>query len=179
MFLWLALLISAALAAVDVNSADASTLESLPGIGPSKAAAIIAYREQNGPFKSVSDLDNVNGIGPSTLENIAELVSFGGAVAPTGAAPVLPTGGSTPVDPAPSAGDTPKSASAAGGCPVNVNAADAAGLKSLPGIGDSKAAAIVQYRTDNGPFSSCDGLNSVSGIGDATLAALRDCCVVK
>jgi competence protein ComEA len=54
---------------VNVNTADAATLShSLDGVGPSKAAAIVAYREAHGPFKSVDDLGQVKGIGPATLE---------------------------------------------------------------------------------------------------------------
>ena len=54
---------------VDINSADAKTLETqLVGIGASKAAAIIAYREQNGPFKRIEDLAKVKGIGIKTVE---------------------------------------------------------------------------------------------------------------
>ena len=54
---------------VNVNTADAATLaHSLDGVGASKAAAIIAYREAHGPFKSVDDLSQVKGIGPATLE---------------------------------------------------------------------------------------------------------------
>jgi competence protein ComEA len=54
---------------VNVNKADAATLaSSLDGIGPSKSAAIVAYREEHGPFQSVDDLSHVKGIGPATLE---------------------------------------------------------------------------------------------------------------
>ena len=62
---------------------------------------------------------------------------------------------------------------------MNINTADASALQNLPGIGASKAAAIVQHRTDNGAFASCDALDDVSGIGGATIANLRDCCTVK
>ncbi|MCY4157443.1 MAG: helix-hairpin-helix domain-containing protein [Gammaproteobacteria bacterium] len=56
---------------VNVNTADAETLAAeLNGIGPVKAKAIIEYREQNGPFKSVEELLKVKGIGPKTLEKI-------------------------------------------------------------------------------------------------------------
>lgn len=180
MLAWLGLAVSFALAGVDVNAADSAALEALPGIGPSKAAAIIAYREQNGPFKTIDDLDKVEGIGPSTLANLRELVSFGGAASTNSPAAAA---GSPPA----AVAKTPESTTAApvsapatsGGCPVNINSADVAALENLPGIGASKAAAILQFRTDNGAFASCDGLDSVSGIGSATLAGLRDCCVVK
>ncbi len=54
---------------VDINKADASTLAAeLNGVGASKAAAIVAYREANGPFRLVEDLSNVKGIGIKTVE---------------------------------------------------------------------------------------------------------------
>lgn len=58
-----------AFAAVNVNKADAEQIaEELKGIGISKATAIVAYREQNGPFKTVEQLTEVKGIGLKTVE---------------------------------------------------------------------------------------------------------------
>ena len=65
-----------AFAGVDVNAATAKQLESLPGIGPTKAGDIIAYREANGPF-AASRSRQGSGIGPATLANIGILVEFG------------------------------------------------------------------------------------------------------
>ncbi|MGD9603532.1 MAG: ComEA family DNA-binding protein [Gammaproteobacteria bacterium] len=54
---------------VDINSADAATLaDVMVGIGPSKAAAIVEYREENGPFGSVDDLALIKGIGAATID---------------------------------------------------------------------------------------------------------------
>lgn len=54
---------------VNINKADAATLaKSLDGVGHTKAEAIVAWREEHGPFKSVDDLGQVKGIGPATLE---------------------------------------------------------------------------------------------------------------
>ncbi len=54
---------------INLNSADAETLAThITGIGPAKAAAIVAFREKNGPFKSVDDLLLIQGIGASTLK---------------------------------------------------------------------------------------------------------------
>ena len=59
---------------ININTADAATLQSLPGIGEILAQRIIAYRNENGPFTSVYDLQNVEGIGSKKLLDILELI---------------------------------------------------------------------------------------------------------
>jgi competence protein ComEA len=60
---------------INVNTADVTQLQELPGIGEVLSAAIVKYRDENGPFASVDQLDEVSGIGPATLENIRDLVT--------------------------------------------------------------------------------------------------------
>lgn len=60
---------------IDLNVATAAQLETLPGVGPSTANAIIDDRERNGPFAAVDDLDRVAGIGPAKLAAIRDLVT--------------------------------------------------------------------------------------------------------
>jgi len=60
---------------VNINTADETELQTLTGIGPSKAAAIIEYREKNGFFKKVEDLKNVSGIGDKTFEKIQSSIT--------------------------------------------------------------------------------------------------------
>ena len=55
---------------VNINTAKAEALTTLKGIGESKALAIMAYRESNGPFKTIYDIKNVSGIGDATFEKI-------------------------------------------------------------------------------------------------------------
>ncbi len=60
---------------IDVNLADVALLETLPGVGPATAAAIVTERERNGPFLGVDDLDRVPGIGPAKLAALRDLVT--------------------------------------------------------------------------------------------------------
>ena len=63
---------------VNVNTATAEELELLPGIGPSKARAILEARERLGGFKSLADLESVRGIGSSTVEQLRPFVTVSG-----------------------------------------------------------------------------------------------------
>ena len=62
---------------ININTADAATLATLPGIGPSLAQAIIDFREQNGDYYYIEDIMNVSGIGESTFANIQNLIMTG------------------------------------------------------------------------------------------------------
>lgn len=62
---------------VNINTADVTQLDSLPGIGESTAQKIIADREANGPFEKVEDIQRVSGIGEKKYEQLAELISVG------------------------------------------------------------------------------------------------------
>jgi len=60
---------------VNLNTASESELETLPGVGPSKAAAIMEYRETNGRFRNVEELMEISGIGEKTFEKLKEHIS--------------------------------------------------------------------------------------------------------
>jgi competence protein ComEA len=62
---------------VNINTASAAELDTLPGIGPGYAERIIAYREANGPFQHIEDIQNVPGIGPATFARIKGLITTG------------------------------------------------------------------------------------------------------
>jgi competence protein ComEA len=103
--------------------------------------------------------------------NLARVLTDGeqilvGVAAPTGLAASAASG--PPTGPSTGSG----TGSAAAPPLVNINTGSETELESLPGVGPVTAQAIVQYRTDNGPFTSVDELVEVSGIGDATLAKI-------
>ncbi len=62
-------------APINVNTADLKTIENIKGLGPSKAQAIIDYRNKNGNFQTVQDLQKVPGIGPKLFEKIQAQVT--------------------------------------------------------------------------------------------------------
>ncbi|MDD2832561.1 MAG: ComEA family DNA-binding protein [Methylotenera sp.] len=62
-------------AAIDINTAHQAELETLSGIGAVKAKSIIDYRKKHGAFKSVDELEQVNGIGKSTLDKIRSKIT--------------------------------------------------------------------------------------------------------
>ena len=66
-------------AAVNINTATQAELETLQGIGPGKAKAIIDYRKKNGLFKSVDDLEKVDGIGPGIIKQLRKDAMVSGA----------------------------------------------------------------------------------------------------
>jgi len=83
LFLALALLVTPFVVSADtdqinINTADAATLATIEGVGEMKAAEIVSYRDQNGPFKSINDLLNVKGIGEAILENNKDRLTVGG-----------------------------------------------------------------------------------------------------
>ena len=59
---------------VNINTAGVSELDGLPGIGPVLAQRIVDWRTENGPFQTVEDLLQVEGIGPATLENLRNCI---------------------------------------------------------------------------------------------------------
>lgn len=72
------LLAAPAFALVDINTASASELDTLPGIGPAYAKRIMEYRETNGPFRSINDIVRVRGIGPKTFQKLKDKITVGG-----------------------------------------------------------------------------------------------------
>jgi competence protein ComEA len=74
---------------VNINTADAALLDTLPGIGPSKAVAIVDYRTQHGPFARIEDIQNVSGIGASTFAEIQPFITVGDAAPSASTTPLV------------------------------------------------------------------------------------------
>ena len=97
----------AAAETVDINTADAATLASeLDGIGPSKAEAIVAHRQQHGAFRSADELTEVKGIGLATIEANRERITVGAGAAESTAPAAAPLP-AAPAAPAPAAPSQP------------------------------------------------------------------------
>ena len=149
---------------LNINTATAEELDTLPGIGPARAADIITTRRQLGGFSSVQDLTMVMGIGPATLDKIITEACVTVAGGTTGDNTGTDTGSSTPVT-------TPANC-------ININTATAEELDTLPGIGPARAADIITTRRQLGGFSSVQDLTMVMGIGPATLdKIITEACI--
>lgn len=146
---------------VDLNTATAADLESLPEIGPVKAASIVAYREKHGPFLRPADLESVSGIGDKTVEAIRPFLRPIESSTSETAAEIAPLATAPESVPPP---DTEENEA-----PVNINEAGLEELKTIKGIGDVLAARIIEYRQRNGPFRSPKDIRNVFGIGSAVL----------
>jgi len=168
---------------VDLNTADLGALETLPGIGPATAKAIVAGR----PYSSIDDLERVKGLGRSKIGAIRDLVKVG-VIPSTAAVPAVAT-------PAPAAAPeprvspraatskgamtTPKAATTgpklAPGQKVDLNTASKQELDALPGIGPVKAQAIIDAR----PFKSIEDVMRVKGIKDGEFGKIKDVITVR
>jgi competence ComEA-like helix-hairpin-helix protein len=149
---------------IDLDKASAEELTRLPRIGPGLAARIVADRSQRGPFGSLERLDRVPGIGPATLEALKPYASFSAASAAS-AARVPSASSASSASPAGWSGEA--------GLLVTFNTAPADSLTHFPGIGPTRARAIVADRR-NGPYRSLEDLARVPGVGPATIRRLRE-----
>lgn len=95
-------------AAVDLNKATQAELETVKGIGPVKAKAIIDYRTKNGNFKSADELDKVPGFGKKTVEAVKKDITVGNATAAAAGKPEKTVKDAKPADKTPAAKDKAK-----------------------------------------------------------------------
>ncbi|WP_456399677.1 ComEA family DNA-binding protein [Mesoaciditoga sp.] len=147
---------SAKFSLINVNEADVKTLEKLPGIGPTKARAIVEYRNEHGSFSSLKSLLNVKGIGQATLKRMEKFLT--GFVS-------SPAGESDDTDVVKKE-NVKTSGSLNQNALIDINHADIMEIAKLPYIGMAKAKAIVEYRNEHGLFKNVQDLKKVKGIGD-------------
>lgn len=159
---------------INLDRASVPEIARLPRVGVSMAKRIAADRASRGLFGSLDGLDRVSGIGPGLLRVLEPHVTFdrrplGGCVAPVG------PGSRSPLSCVENQALTP-GRWGVGGLPnrLPLNQATAAQLDSLPGIGPARAAAIVRYRREHGPFASLAELGHVPGINPALMQRLSD-----
>jgi competence ComEA-like helix-hairpin-helix protein len=152
---------------VNLDRASPPEIARLPRVGLALAKTIVADREANGAFGGLAGLDRVPGIGAGLLKVLEPHITFSGTPAGSGGSQesriligVAPT-------------TSIASFGAGSGTLVNVNTASASELDALPGVGPSRAQAIVRHRETRGPFLSVEALAQVPGIGPAALARLR------
>ena len=152
---------------VDVDRAAADELARLPRIGAKLARRIVDEREAHGPFGSLEGLGRVPGVGPGLRSGLERSATFSG-VATMGP----PLSGPPPVGATPQ----PAAVGAERGCgtlPLALNAATAAELGCLKGIGPVLAGRIVADRAARGPYSGVEDLDRVPGIGKRLLERLK------
>lgn len=82
--------INMAFAAVNLNTASQAELETLKGVGPAKAKAIIEDRTKNGPFKSVDDLERVKGFSKKSVHQLRNELTINGSNAPADTGKPMP-----------------------------------------------------------------------------------------
>jgi competence protein ComEA len=127
-------------AKLDLNTASTVHLKAVKGIGPSRAEEIVRYRSKHGPFTSIDDLNRVPRVGdmpPGELEKVKQQFTL--------AAP----------------GDGQQTSHK-----VNVNSANAAELRQVPGIGAAHADAIIEHRREQGPIRNVNELDDLPHFRD-------------
>ena len=139
---------------LDPNTAPVEELRRLPGIGPTRAAAILAERRSGGSFRDLDDMARVPGIGLKTLEALSSHLTFArGTTSGRRTHVSRPSGGLLG--------------------PVNVNRADIKELEQITGIGPALSARIVATRQRLGPFRRLEDLLLVPGIGPVNLRKIQ------
>jgi competence protein ComEA len=179
-------------APVNVNTADAKTLATLPGVGPATAQHIIDGR----PYHKLADLEKVKGLSASKVEALKGKVSFAQPKAhhektadatqtqdstsssTTAKHTASTSTGNAPTESTASSGSSSShsgaSAKLAPGEKININTASAEELDRLPGIGKTKAQAIVDYRNQNGSFKTLEDIEKVKGIKAGSFEKMKD-----
>jgi competence protein ComEA len=159
---------------INLDRATVPEIARLPRVGVALAKRIAADRAAHGAFGSLDGLDRVAGIGPAMLKALEPHVSF--SPAPMGG--LLPGPAREPGSQAQPFRNQALTGIAQARDEATflewLNRASAGQLDRLPGIGRARAAAIVRYRDEHGPFPGLSALSRVPGINPAQLQRLYD-----
>lgn len=164
---------------LDLNRASAEDLARLPRVGMAVAKAIVKERERSGPFESVEQLDRVSGVGPGLLALISpHLLVDTGRTRRAGRAAGRAVWPGAPLPPL--VVDSTRGRRAGRAKPgtalparrIPLNSASQSDLERLPGIGPTRAKAILAYRQSHGPFASVQDLEKVPGLPRRLVAQL-------
>ncbi len=156
---------------VDLNKAGLAELESLPGVGPAHAKAIIAGR----PYKTVDELEKVKGIGKARIEALRALVTAEASAPATASETAAPTTTTETAATKTTTKSTAKKKAVIAPKSVNINTASKEELDALPGIGPVKAQAIIDTR----PFATIEDIMKVKGIKEGEFSKIKDLIIVK
>ena len=163
---------------IDLNAASTADLARVPGLGPRLAQVIVRRRTELGGFLALGELDQIAGVGPRLLASLEPRVRFGDTARvrsrrrPVDQAPAHQVQSSfDPPVPPPGPvvlvpGKRGRRGQPAEGelrALVHLNSATQKDLETLPGIGPTKARAILAYRQSNGPFAAVSDLEKVPG----------------
>ena len=136
---------------ININEADVTTLEILPGIGRKKAKEIVLFRERKGLFEKPEDIMKVPGIGKGTFDRIKDKITIGKSSERSNIEKKI----------------------------IDLNTADLEELMKLPYIGEVKARSILEYREKHGPFRKVEDILNVPGIGPKTFERIKDKIFVR
>ncbi|MCG3199386.1 MAG: helix-hairpin-helix domain-containing protein [Candidatus Omnitrophica bacterium] len=154
----------------DLNTISRSDLIGLPGIGPTLADQILAYRSRHGKFESIEELDQVSGIGPKKLETLREFLFVAGPTRePTSQAALSKSLSPT----AASHEKRDEGSRVEGGRKIHLNTASLSEIDQIPGIGETFARRILERREALGRFSSWEQVGEVPGIGEKRLENMK------
>lgn len=165
---------------VNINTATIEELQTLPGIGPAKARAIIEYRNKK-LFSKPEELMNVSGIGQKTYDKLKDRITVGHSTDNTANTPTQENTAEkdNTITNTKSQQTTAISNNRNVNSKININIASIEELQKLPGIGPAKAQAIVDYRRSNGGFKTIEEIKNVKGIGEKTYEQLKELIDIK
>jgi len=182
------------LSPMDLNEVDRGDLMAISGIGPSLSSAILDYREEHGAFASVSELDDVAGIGPRKLEVLSRYlfvrdstpvvenrdangtVIHGEIVDATETPGMAGPGDEAAPDLLEDTGATRKQGDR---LRANLNEMTRDEFTGIPGIGESFATRILETREEIGRFRDWNEVDAIPGIGPKRLENLRKHATIR